>query len=349
MDEHSLRRLLEGGGGWPGALLRAALWLPGRAYGGLMRLRRAAYAAGLLKSCRPPVPVVSVGNLTAGGSGKTPFTAMLARDLAARGQKPAILLRGYRQSGDGQSDEAGLYRRLCPEALVEVGADRRASAERAVRAGATVLLLDDGFQHLKLRRDLDIVLVDATSPWGGGNCLPGGLLREPRRALAAAGAVILTRSDQQEATAIENLRAEIAALAPAAPVFLARHRPARLERLDGTGLPLDWLRDRKVLAVSGIARPEAFAATLAGLGARVVGELAGRDHAHFDSGFPKLAAARAAELGAVPVTTEKDRAKQIFSELADNMNMGAFLVLGVDMAVDGAEALTDLIRRGTGI
>ncbi len=349
MDEHAIRRILEGGGGWAGSLVRAALWLPGRLYGGLMRLRRAAYSGGVLESFQPPLPAISVGNLAAGGSGKTPFVAMLAGELLALGQKPAILLRGYRQSRDGRSDEAELYRKLRPGALVETGANRRESATRAAAAGATVLLLDDGFQHLKMRRDLDIVLVDATSPWGGGNCLPGGLLREPRIALKKADIVIVTRSDQQDAPFIEGLRAEIASLVPSAPVFTARHRPARLERLDGREVPLDELRGRDVVALSGIARPEAFAKTLASLGATVVESVAGRDHDHFAADIIGRAADHAAKRNALVVTTEKDQTKQIFAESADKKGWGSLLVLGVDFEVDDREALLDLVRRKIGI
>ncbi|MCL2001488.1 MAG: tetraacyldisaccharide 4'-kinase, partial [Planctomycetes bacterium] len=271
-----------------------------------------------------PLPSISIGNLVAGGSGKTPLSVMLTRELLALGQKPAILLRGYRQTGDGYSDEAELFRRLCPEALVEIGANRLESARRAARCGATILLLDDGFQHLRMRRDLDIVLIDATSPWGGGNCLPGGLLREPRNAIEKAGAIVITRSDQREAPFIEGLRAEISALAASVPIFSARHRPARLNQMDGTAIPLDELDGRDVVALSGIARPEAFEKTLADLGARVVDSVAGRDHHHFNSAFLKHALVSAAARNALVVTTEKDRAKQFFPNRPKEMNGGRF-------------------------
>ena len=349
MFEHAVRRILEGGGGWPGSLLRAILWFPGRIYGGLMRLRRAAYAGGVMDSFQPPLPAVSVGNLVVGGSGKTPFAAMLAKELLALGEKPAILLRGYRQTRGGWSDEAELLRRLCPGARIEVGANRRDSAERAANAGATILLLDDGFQYLKMRRVLDVVLVDAASPWGGGNCLPGGLLREPRIALGKCDAVVITRSDQRSATFIEELRTEIAALAPPVPIFTARHRPARLERLGGGGIPLEKLGGRDVVALSGIAKPEAFEKTLISLGARVVKSIVGRDHDPFDAVFVERALADAAAQNALVVTTEKDRAKQIFSESADKNEWEELLVLGIDLEIDGREELIALARRKIGI
>lgn len=348
MDEHDARRMLEGEGGAAGALARAGLWLPGKAYGAAMRLRRAAYERGLLGSVHPGVPVISVGNLTAGGSGKTPFVVMLAEMIAELGKKPGILLRGYRRSAAGLSDEEALYAAHCPWAAVESGSDRRASAARAVAAGAEALLMDDGFQHLRLRRDLDVVLVDATSPWGGGNTIPGGLLREPRAALSRAGVVAATRSDQVVPETLAGLLAEIRCLAPSALVLTARHSPAVLLRLDGSTLPLDTLRERRVVALCGIARPEAFAITLADLGAEVVRVVAGRDHSHFDRRFVEQALSQARNDGATVVTTEKDRTKQIFAEFADNMygrEGDEILTLGIRQTVDDKAALQAIVAR----
>ena len=348
MNEHAMRRMLEGGGGWPGAMLRAGLWIPGKAYGGLMRLRRSAYRRGLLSSVHPGVPVISVGNLTAGGSGKTPFTVLLAEVLSGLGVRPGILLRGYRSSTEGLSDEAALYACLCPDALVETGSDRRASARRAVAAGAQALIMDDGMQHLRLRRDLDIVLVDATSPWGGGNTLPGGLLREPKSAMRHAGVVVVTRANQAPAETVAAIIREIRARARAALVLTACHRPARLYRLDNTEIPLSALRGRKAVALSGIARPEAFEKTLGELGADVVASFAGSDHEHYDKEFVGQAIAAAEKHGAVVVTTEKDRAKQIFSDYADNNNVKEIpdiWTLGIRQAVDGEEKLRAAVSR----
>jgi tetraacyldisaccharide 4'-kinase len=355
MNEHAIRNILEGGGGPAGTLARALLWLPGKLYGAAMRLRREAYRQGIFSSKRADLPVISIGNLTAGGSGKTPTTAWLARELDDLGWKAAILMRGYRQE-DGLSDEAVLYQTLAPNALVEVNPDRRAGAKAAAARGANVILLDDGMQHLKLQRDMDIVLIDATSPWGGGNTIPGGLLREPKATVALAHAIVLTRSDHLPPPRLASLRAEVVGLAPGTPIFTARHRPARLVRLDGTPLPVDALRGKNVIALSGIARPEAFRATLEQLGAIVAGSVAGRDHAAFDREFVNAALARAAAAGAVVVMTEKDRCRRIFSalaeETADNSIAagadpvhGSLLTLGVELDVDDKDRLLALVRE----
>lgn len=347
LNEQGLRKILEGGGGLPGRLVRGGLWLPGQLYGVAMRLRRAAFRRGVLPSFRPSVPVASVGNLTAGGSGKTPFVAMLAREFAAMGKKPAVLLRGYRRDGDGRSDEAVLYQTICPGVMILPGADRRVTARAAVAAGAEVLLLDDGFQHLRLERDLDIVLIDAASPWGGGSCLPGGLLREPPLALADADVVVVTRSDQRSPAFVAALEKEIARLAPTALRLRARHRPVRLTSLDGASLPLASLRGRKVVALSGIARPEAFQRTLSDLGATVVEAFSQPDHADFEAELVARAVAAAERLGGVVVMTEKDGARRIFSpgSGAAHTRFGKYIwILGIEQEVEGREMLTARLR-----
>lgn len=346
MDEHAIRRALEGGGGTPGSFFRALLWLPGVAYGCCMRLRRTAYRQGVFASGKVDVPVISIGNLSAGGTGKTPFVALLAAELAQAGRKPGILLRGYRQTQAGISDEAELYRRLCPDSMLEVGSDRLLSAKRAMEKGADVLLMDDGFQHLRLRRNVDIVLIDATSPWAGGNCIPGGLLREPVSTLRQADVVVVTRSEQVPRSAVEKIQQRLCALAPGALITTARHKACRLFDLNGKQFPLELLRGKRVLALSAIARPESFHATLEGLGAVLVGTVAGRDHGEFDPLLLESTLQRARSEGATLVMTEKDHAKQIFGDSADNSDVW---VLGVEQAVDDWAELFARIWTGAGL
>jgi tetraacyldisaccharide 4'-kinase len=271
---------------------------------------------------------------------------MLAREFLARGRRPGILLRGWRRDAGGRSDEAELYHRLCPEAVVAANADRLAAARLALDGGAEVLLLDDGFQHRRLHRDLDLVLIDAVSPWGGGNCLPGGLLREFPSALAdGVQAIVITRSDQREPALIRELRKTIVRLAPNAAIFTARHRPARLRRLDGGDVGLAALLDLDVAAFSGIARPEAFHKTLESLGARIVLSFSGPDHADFGPEAIAPALAQAGRLGARLVTTEKDAAKTAFDQLAAEKAGGDIWALGVDMELDRPGELLGLIEQ----
>jgi tetraacyldisaccharide 4'-kinase len=277
------RRLAQRGG--PRELLR----LPAALFATLARLRSAGYERGWLASARAPVPVVSIGNLSAGGTGKTPCVAFLARELERRGLRPGILSRGYgAPGGTRENDEARMLAERLPGIEHEEDPDRVRGAFELARRGVEVVLLDDGFQHRRLARDLDLVLVDATRPWGlpppaGGGapvraCLPRGLLREPPAALARADALLITRSDQLATDELEALRAELGALAPGRPILLATHKPARLTGPDGCVLALAELRGRELDLVSALGNPEAFQRTVEGLGARVREHRAFPDH-----------------------------------------------------------------------
>ncbi|MCC8181126.1 MAG: tetraacyldisaccharide 4'-kinase [Planctomycetes bacterium] len=360
-DEHQIRIMLEGRGGWRGRLLRTLLWLPGRAYGCAMTMRRSWYESGRIASHRLAAPVISIGNLTAGGSGKTPFAIALESELSRRGYKPCIVLRGYKRMADGESDEALLYRRLSPQSIVETDPDRTAAGKRAIQRGATVILVDDGFQHLRLKRDIDIVLIDATSPWGGGMTIPGGLLREPAAALSRAGIIIITRSDQVEPEQIAAIVHTVRTLAPQALVATAKHGLASFYPLrqgapgsqadDSYAAAGDQERDAvfqldgcKVVALSGIARPEAFVQTLRSAGAEVVEQIAGPDHRDFSTELVEKALAAAKLNQALVVITEKDAMKTIFRETSANRVDSKYIrVLGIRQEVAGWDQVVETV------
>lgn len=277
--------------------------------------------------CRPPqglgVPVISVGNITTGGTGKTEAVAWVCRQLLDHGCKPAVLSRGYkRRSQDdlvivsrGQGpetsvtdagDEPFLLAQRLPGTAVVVGADRLAAGRAAIaRLGCDVLVLDDGFQRrFQVHRDLDIVLVDAADPFGQDALLPAGRLREPLSALAAADILIVTRADQQD---IAPVLARLRKLAPGKPMACARHRPARLQPVPaGQPIGVDTLQGKPCLAVCGIGRPRAFVRTLRDLGAKVKGEYFFPDHHWYRESDRRRLRARAARLQAEIVTTAKD-------------------------------------------
>ena len=243
-------------------------------YGLLQGVHFGLYRIGVLKPSKLPVRVVSVGNLTVGGTGKTPMTALVAAYLRDRGCGPAVLSRGYGRTkgapvnvvSDGASillgpeqagDEAHLLARSLPGVPVLTGPDRRRLGRHAIeKFGSRVLVLDDGFQHYKLARDLDLVLLDAQKPWGNGWLLPAGPLREPRRRAGRAHAFVLTRSDVPDvASTLKEIRRDF----PGRPGFRARHRPARLRALDdGTAASPDYLMNRKISAFCGLAVPQFF-------------------------------------------------------------------------------------------
>ena len=291
---------------WAGPPL-AGLFIAGAA------LRRCAYACGLKRARRASVPVLSVGNLTAGGTGKTPAVACMVRGLKERGRRPAVVLRGYGASMPGELNDEGreLLRQL-PDVPVIANPDRLAGAAEAVRRGADVVVLDDGFQHWALARDLDLVLIDATDPWGGGHRLPWGYLREAPDALSRAHAVLLTRVDRVEAGSLDALRRRVRQLAPQVLLGTARHRVSGLRALQpGSSAPaLDAMRGRRVFAVCGLARPEQFHLTLKESASEIAGTRSFADHHTYTADGLRSCfdEARTAQAEAV-VITGKDASK----------------------------------------
>ncbi len=303
------------------ALLRPA----SSVYGGVVSLRKALFAHGVATVRRLPVPVVSVGNLVVGGSGKTPFVEMLARRLQERGEQVAILLRGYRGGSarpaiicDGRNllsapptaaDEAYLLGRRLRGVPVLTGSDRYQVGQLALKYLACgIILLDDGFQHLGLHRDLDIVLIDSGNPFGYGRLLPSGLLRERPEALARADLLVITHADL--GLDLDATRRDIRRYAPTTPIALAVHRPVSLIGPDGDEMPSHALRGRRLVACSGIANPRRFEATLGRLGAVVLAHHVFPDHYVYSRGdLDALLAAADKARASMIVTTEKDMIK----------------------------------------
>lgn len=323
----------------PGArLLRAGLVPPALAYGAIVAVRNRLYDAGWLAAARVPARVVSVGNLTVGGTGKTPAVLWAATGLAARGRRVAIVARGYGKRRRGVVVVGAAGRALVApeeggdEAVMLAGrfagpvvtAERRADAARLAceRFGADTIVLDDGFQHRALFRDVDLVLL-ADEP--SDRLLPAGPAREPAASLARAAAVLCMGERGAP---------------PGVPAFRGRLRPAALVGPDG-GVrgPAAALAGADVTVVAGVARPERVAATVVALGARVRGVLAFADHhAYAPADVPALAAAAARTR---LVTTEKDLVK-----LARLAGVPPLVALRVDLEVDGGERLLALLAGG---
>jgi tetraacyldisaccharide 4'-kinase len=284
-----------------------------------VRLRNAAYRRGWLRSERMPVPVVSVGNLTAGGTGKTPCVEYVARFYRNLDRRVAILSRGYGGAG-GRNDEALVLEENLPDVPHLQGTDRVALARTAIEElESEVLILDDGFQHRRLARDLDLVLVDATAPWGHGHLLPRGLLREPPSSLRRASVVVLTRCDQVPAEQREPLRQAIGRIASDVPVVETTHRPVELSNSDGECAPLDILHEAPAAAFCGIGNPEAFRRSLLDLGARLGDFRVYADHHAYSRADVEELRRWAGGLpaGAVVVTTQKDLVKLRLARLGD--------------------------------
>jgi tetraacyldisaccharide 4'-kinase len=303
---------------WP-ALQRLGLWTLSLPYGVGVRLRNGAFERGWRRSASAGVPVISVGNLTAGGTGKTPCVETVARFYRSLDLRVAILSRGYGASA-GMNDEAMVLEQNLADVPHLQGPDRAALARIAVEElESEVLVLDDGLQHRRLRRDLDLALIDATNPWGHGYLLPRGLLREPVAGLRRAHVVMLTRCNQVTPAALEEIRARVRKLAPHASVIETIHEPAAWRNAAKAEAPVEMLRGRPVAAFCGIGNPEGFRRTLEGLGLDVVAWRTFADHhAYMREDVEDLRRwARQQPADAALVTTQKDLVKIDLERLGD--------------------------------
>ena len=305
------------------AVLGALLFFISLLYGMVVRLRARAYGWRLLRTRDLPMPVISVGNITLGGTGKTPATVNVAGLLLKSGRKPVVLSRGYGRSdrsavlvvSDGASkvldpvsggDEPVLIARRHPQVPVVVGADRYRSGMVAnERFHPDIAVLDDGFQHIGLNRNMNIVLIDAVDPFGSGRLFPAGILREPLAALRRADIVIITRADCAEN--IVQLKKTIGQHSDAR-IFTARYAPRDLmDVATGETRPLDFLRGKPVFAFAGIARPDSFISLLRTLGAIVTGTAVYGDHYSYTrSDLAGLIRQAGERNSALVATTEKD-------------------------------------------
>ena len=288
-------------------LVQLLLWPLSLPYSAGARIRAWGYKRGLLKQRHLSGIVVSVGNLTAGGTGKTPMVCWLAKQAAAENKSVGILTRGYRGSS-GSSDEADLLQeRLGDTVAIGIGANRFIKGKELELRGVEWFILDDRFQHLQLVRELDIVLIDATNPFGGGHLLPAGRLREPVSALRRASVVVITRSDR--APTIESVVRRYSA----APIYYAQTKLERISMVADPGTQftvdpksVDWLA-RKFFVFSGIGNSGAFLSDLNRWDITVVAHKTFRDHHVYSQQQMYEIERRARKAGAdALLCTEKD-------------------------------------------
>ena len=323
-------------------------------------LRLWGYERGWFRTHRLPRPVISIGNLTVGGTGKTPVVMHVVDRLLAQGKRVAILSRGYRRRSkapqllvsDGRQvlvgpeeagDEPYLMARRCPQAIVAVGADRYALGQWVLnRLPVDCFVLDDGFQHVQLHRDVNLLLVDATDPAGLRAALPVGRLREPLSAAARASAVLITRVDREQAG--EEIWRRLLRACPTLPPPVCVGFPAEDFRRVGRDeqRPLEAFHGRSAVVFSGIGNAGSFHALVAKLGITVIETLAFPDHVHYTHAMMETIRARAAA-GSVDllVTTEKDADKVApFLNAADD----CWAVRLRTQIVSGQERLERLLR-----
>ncbi len=320
------------------------------AYGAAVRARNRRFDRPE-SVARAPLPVVSVGNLAAGGTGKTPLVAWIARRLLAAGCRPAVVTRGFggragkgplvlsdgggpRTAWDECGDEPYLLARALPGVAVVVGSDRVAGAAAAAGIGADVAVLDDGFQHRRIARDLDLVLLDARSPLGNGRLLPVGPLREPPSSLARASALVATRAGGGDAAAVLEVARRHA---PGVPVFLGSHRFAGFVDARGveTGKP------GRAVAFCGVGDPVPFLAEIESEGVLVAAARVFPDHHPYSPRELRGLARLAARHGAVLLTTEKDLVRLP----ADAASAAGVVARRIEATVRDEDAFAALLLR----
>ncbi|MGH7213849.1 MAG: tetraacyldisaccharide 4'-kinase [Tepidisphaeraceae bacterium] len=310
------RRVVSGEARSPVAgVLRAGLRVLEPFYAGVMRLRNRLYDTGIFRSHDLSRPTISVGNITTGGTGKTPVVEWLARRLRGAGRHPAVLLRGYR-SGPGGSDEAALLDQslnadgAAPAVVVLANPNRVMGAEQAIGRDASidVFVLDDAFQHRRARRSFDLVLIDAFCPFGHEHVLPRGLLREPLAGLQRAHAMLITRSNQTNDVHLGEIEQALRRHNRNAPIYRASHVHVGLRAPNARELlPISELRSRRFFALAGIGNPAAFHAQLGGFGNTYLGQRWFADHHDYTADDVARVRQEATAAGAeVIVTTEKD-------------------------------------------
>lgn len=294
------------------------------------------YRMGIFQVHRLRVPVVSVGNLTWGGTGKTPMVMALAQHFQKRGKRVAVLTRGY-----GQDEARLLTQRLHPIPVL-VGADRVALGETAYeKHAADVVLLDDGYQQWRLKKDLDILMVDATSPFGNGRLIPRGTLRELPEAAARADLIVVTRSDLNP-DGLKAIQERLRGLNEKAAIFFSHYRAKACWRWpSGEEFPLEGLQEERICALSGIAQPQQFEQTLRHLGGKLALKIRVRDHHPYTIGqiIRLFSRCQRHQIRRI-VTTAKDAVRipdGILDLLGPKMKGMEILVLEVQMEFEPSE------------
>ena len=338
-------------------------------FGGVVAIRYFLYRTGALRRYPLGIQVISIGNVTAGGTGKTPVTEIFARTLASEGRKVAILSRGYRRKespwwqriftqvvepplvvSDGRhvlldsatgGDEPYMLASNLPGVAVIVDRNRVKAGRYAVkRLGCDTLILDDGFQYQKLKHSIEVVLVDSTNPFGNGNLLPRGILREPIRNIRRADIIFLTKCRGD----VSAVKKEIRRYNTTAEIVECNHTPKVLKDVwSREEFPLGWLKDRTLCTLSGIASPKGFENSLRHLGAKVVWCERYADHHRYDSSEVLYALNRTADMGAdALVTTEKDAVR--FPRLETSPVRCLYLRIAIEILA-GGESFDQIINR----
>jgi tetraacyldisaccharide 4'-kinase len=323
-------------------------------YTGGMQLRNVCYARGIFTVHDLGRPTISVGNITTGGTGKTPVVLWLARHLRDRGNRPAILLRGYGSTLEDGSDEqqlldAALNDGSAPVIPVRANPSRVDSAKTVLTddPAIDVFILDDAFQHRRVKRHLDLVLISSIEPFGFNHVLPRGLLREPLGGLERASAFVLTRCSQTDGNRLVDIQQTIRRFNAAAPIFRSDHVHCSVHLpASQRHVPITSLAEEKLFAFAGIGDPESLGSQLTSQGCTVVGHRWFADHHNYTAADIQQLKSQAAQAGAAKlVTTQKDWVKiaRVVSSIAESPQF-AVVELSIVMPESDERDLLSLVE-----
>ena len=312
MKEQEYKKIISGQGcRLCGCILWPLLLIASILYSTIIRIRNLFYKLGIFKIHKVNAVVISVGNITVGGTGKTPFVIWLCNLLKQQNIPIAVLTRGYKAQGRTQTDEPAEIAENYPDMPIIINPDRVAGAKEAIeKYGAKVLILDDGFQHRRLFRNLDIVTIDAIKPFGFLKLLPAGLLREPTNSLKRANAAVITHCDLIEGNELNEIEQSLGKINPNLLIINTIHKTSRIFTSEGDLLPIDYLKGKNVFAFCGIGNPDSFRKTLENEGAVVKGFEIFDDHYHYSKDDIVSIVQKAKNANAqLVITTRKDWTK----------------------------------------
>ena len=323
-------------------------------YLAVLNTRNTLYKKGIVRSSRLPVKVISIGNITTGGTGKTPLVEFSVKYIIESGRKVAVLSRGY--GGDNSSQEGDeIVNDECLTLIenlrdvpVLAGRDRVKSGEKAINDfGVDCVVLDDGFQHLRLKRDLDVVVIDALNPFGGENLIPRGSLREPLQNLERADLFIISHCDQGNEQTIRSIYTKLDQINHSAPVCESIHSPVHFDNIaDGSILELEWLKGKRVYALSAIGNPGSFSNTLKGLGVDLIKHKVFQDHHVYTEEEIEDVVSDAQSLGAdAVVVTQKDIVKIRKMNIKDANILTLRIEIEITRGVDLYKAAIDRVFK----
>lgn len=330
------------------ALLNLFLTLASIIYSAIVRLRNFFYDKHILKIHHSQIPVISIGNITVGGTGKTPLVIWLCNQLSSN-YSCAILTRGYKARNSycakRNTDEPEMLSKSCPNTEVIVNPNRVVGAAEAIgKFDAKIIIMDDGFQHRRLARDVDIITIDATRPLGYNKIVPAGLLREPTSSLKRADAVVITRCDTTNESKLNKLEEKLQTINPKIIISRSIHAPVHAININNEEINLQELKGKKIFAFCGIGNPDAFLHTIRNLGGEIAGTKIYNDHYNYTnddlSDICKQAKYSKAE---IILTTQKDWTKISILNTTEKNATLAYIAIKFKF-ITGEEKLRNLIQ-----